>query len=187
MLPIPQEPLASDPLVSPRTVSLARFGWLVIHFLFSLLILFCIPLWGGNNPHSTRPSYRNRCLIFSCWIIHNAFPVRLPHIQLSDIQCLPSVEDRTESSESSSSLDSEMDARFECLLPKASASFSLVYALPGNHPTLISPSAPLLLTGLFIFLCSPHPIPILPTAWVYPGTLLIFLALPVICLPIYLS
>ena len=68
--------------------------------------------------------------------------MRLPHIQRSDIPCLPSAEDRTESSESSASLDSEMDARFERLLPKASASFSLVYALPGNHPTLISPSAP---------------------------------------------
>lgn len=51
------------------------FLWLCLadwlfHFLFALLILFCIPLWAENNPDRTRPSYRTPYLIFSFWIIH---------------------------------------------------------------------------------------------------------------------
>lgn len=43
--------------------------WLV-HFLSALLIWFCIPLWGENNPGRTRLPYRTHDLIFSFWIIH---------------------------------------------------------------------------------------------------------------------
>ena len=47
VLPIPQEPLASDPHVSPRTVSLAIFGWLVISLSFcsTHLILYTPVRW----------------------------------------------------------------------------------------------------------------------------------------------
>lgn len=154
------------------------FLWLYLadwlfHFLFALLILFCIPLWGENNPHRTRPSYRTRYLIFSFWIIHNAFPVRLPHIQVSHTQCLPSVEDRTRELWILIISWLRNGCQVWVLVTKSFCFIqsSLRIAWQSSHTYFSLWTIALVLTGLFIFLCPPHPIPLLPTAWVYPVTL----------------
>lgn len=72
--PLPQEPLSRRVhmlWVQELCPWLYLADWL-FHFPFAPLILFCIPLWGENNPDRTRPSCRTRYLIFSFWIIHKA-------------------------------------------------------------------------------------------------------------------
>lgn len=117
-------PLASCPHpVSPRTVSLPILADWLFHFLFAPLILFCIPLWGENNPNRTRPTYRIRYLIFSFWII-NKESVSLPFLWGCHIYRFPTHSVFLLKQENSGFLITSwhggLGTRFEFLLPEAS-------------------------------------------------------------------